>query len=187
MFFLLDRGETDQLYNSPIWESDATLRTRSGLMKKSKIDPEEIVLSGSRIAELKTQAARKGCTLQELTYKISKRAIRKGPKYLAKCARKVDTMWAARMVGKDVSSLWSLDINEYFVERSYLQEKSKEKSEEALLQLSGQQMDRVERLCRERGITFEEWYQEAIYLSLHEPPPGRDEEIVEFLLLLGAG
>jgi hypothetical protein len=60
--------------------------------------------------------------------------------------------------------LWPDDLNECLVAASILAVFAEQGAEQALLEKSSEEMDILETLCRELGISYEELMPEAFYL-----------------------
>ncbi len=122
----------------------------------------DIILPRETIDQLNARAAAKGCRAGELVYRALIRAREKGPAYLRELGQKVKAIDAALAEGQKDYQEWPKSFEERLVVGLLLSELFTLSAENHLLELDGEKMDIVESICRQKGISYEEFTREVI-------------------------
>jgi hypothetical protein len=138
----------------------------------------DIILPRETIDQLNARAAAKGCRAGELVYRALIQAREKGSAYLSELGETVKAIDAALDEGQ--KEPWPKSFNERLVVGLLLSELFTLSAENLLLELDGEKMDIVESICRQGGISYEEFTREVIDTFLrhsndesgaHDDPP----------------
>jgi hypothetical protein len=144
-----------------------------------------------KITQLKARAAKLGCTPDELAERALAGAKagfyeknKKDTAFLARAESKAKEICDALNRDKDCSCLydscfWPRSLQTCIVVAAILAAAFENGAEEVLLELSGVEMDSVEWICREGGLSYEEFVAEAL-ASAHngniKPGEGEDDQ-----------
>jgi hypothetical protein len=140
-------------------------------MKHSQIT---IIMPRDKIAQLKAAAAANGCTPDELVNELHK-LLEKDSAFAELAAFTAKEIQAALMRGEDATGLWPDNLNESLAVATLLSAVAEKGAEEVLLELSGVEMDCLEFLCQQRGLSYEELTQEALESLYNREGEAREE------------
>jgi hypothetical protein len=114
--------------------------------------------------------------VRQMTYSTNNAAVpRKIQLFKDRAAFTAKEIHSALIRGEDARGLWPDDLNECLVAAMILAAGAEEGAEQYLLEMSSQEMDVAELLCRHLGISYDELMQKALELLCN----GQGEEDVE--------
>jgi hypothetical protein len=133
-----------------------------------------LILPRDKIAQLKAAAAARGCTPDDLVNERCGRAA-KDSAFLDRAAFTAKKIHSALIRGEGASGLWPDDLNECLVVAMILAAGAEMGAEQFLLEMSSQEMDAAELICRELGWSYEALMQEGLASLINRKGEASDE------------
>jgi hypothetical protein len=115
--------------------------------------------------EFKATAARLGCTTDDLLELQLDRA-QKDPAFSARAIQKTDEIYSAMARHEETTDLWPNSLDECIVVAAAIGHLLKQGAEELVVELEGEEMDLIERVCQQLGISYDELMEQAIDFKL---------------------
>src|SRR5258708_36554867 len=122
-----------------------------------KIFNNYFILPADKMDEFKATAAKLGCTTDDLLELQLDRA-QKDPDFMARAIQKTEEMTRR----EETTDLWPNDLNECIVVAAIIGKLLEQGAEELVVELEGEEMDLLERVCRQLGISYDELIEQSI-------------------------
>ena len=126
-----------------------------------KIFNNYFILPRDRMDEFKATAARLGCTTDDLL-ELQLERLEKDPAFSARAIQKAEEIHSAMARHEDDGDLWPENLNECIVVAAIIGKLLELGAEELIVELEGEEMDLIERVCRQLGISYDELMEQAI-------------------------
>ena len=117
------------------------------------------ILPEDKQLQFRALAAKKA---KKLVRKQFKSDTRKGPARVAELLKKAEALDTALAQGEEVRVLWPDDLRECISILTAFNAYLAHSAEKHLLEMSPEEMDAIEMICRKRGISYEDAVQEAL-------------------------
>jgi hypothetical protein len=161
-------------------EAAARTRARASInMKKSHMNPEkdyptiDLILPARIIAELQARATARGCEPSQLVMETFRAALSKDASYWHQSAQRAKSIDGALARGEPKD--WPEEFEDCLVVSSLLGVLIEKTAEASLMEMGKEQMDIVELICREKGLSYEAFIREAIDAKLSNQSPEEDD------------
>jgi hypothetical protein len=119
--------------------------------------------------QLEAQAARQGCTPNDLIDRVWTRA-KKDSRFVELAKATADEIDSALERGEPTGRLWPRSLYRCLLAAMIRDARFEQAAEEQLLEMSAEQLGQVECICRRRGWSYEDYVYEAL-CALHNRRP----------------
>jgi hypothetical protein len=118
-----------------------------------------LILPEDKQLQFRALAAKKA---KKLVRKQFKSDTRKGPVRVAELLKKAEALDTALAQGEEARALWPDDLSECISILTAFSAYLAYSAEKYLLEMSPEEMDAIEMICRTKGISYEDAVQEAL-------------------------
>jgi hypothetical protein len=137
-------------------------------------DELHLTLPPGMLAEIDSRAASRGITRTKLIGEVFDRAEAKGEAYLQEMKTTAEAV--ARALRLRLPEPWPEDFEDRLVVGLFIGEWENNAAEAFLLAINGPEMDLVEAICREKGISYDEFTRLALKRAERNDEPGDPAE-----------